>query len=711
VLSSHGEAPPIVGRESSLVAPGLPGARRAVGARASQTETVRISLDWVAGADPWQRPEVIARAREAARALEAHGLRVELVRGHAVAAHRYEAVRGRSAAAFAIPRSTGAVTLEPLDILEQAVLLAQGPGSLRALVAPTVSPGTRFASRSPSEGVLTEPHQPPAVGALTLAPPLTFALPDAADDERPDADASGHPAWQRNSTRGDVRRPVGRPERVQIVLDWVSGQDPWRPGRAPSVPREVERHLARQGVRLEFVRGHEVMAATYEESRSRATGAPTVAGPRGTISLEAVGLLADAVTLARRPGQLQLLLGQPAHAVASTRPAPLPLASIPETGPAVAAEPASASGPGSGSAWTRAWRPSGAISGHSPTRGRPLAEHTPEATMGPIVPGWRTGLDFPLASGLGASPGSTVRIDREAGWLSTGQMSSSHALPGASKAPFVPRRGAGAVPAPFATSATSLVLRPWGIHTPGSSHWGAQASMPVSSEERGAGPRPAAMPYAVQGTETMPLFGSSPAGRPTAAPVAAAGTPTMAQRVVQRLSRVTPGRDDRSVANEDRLAFATEEPIRTPLNVLVFDVPWAGPGSAPTPAGSPRSAARPTVGATITRIEGGHRAPAASSARPVPAPPPLVFARDDAPRELPLRRQDVARVEEGRAPGIQRATPDTTTTAASAAESATAESPKPPDLDLLARQVYAMLKQRLAVERERLGRPRGLRTW
>src|SRR5581483_1866443 len=71
--------PPTLQRETDPAA--LP-------ARATRTQRVRIALDWVAGESPRQKVEMLERAREAARLLEARGLHVELVHGRDVPLQR-----------------------------------------------------------------------------------------------------------------------------------------------------------------------------------------------------------------------------------------------------------------------------------------------------------------------------------------------------------------------------------------------------------------------------------------------------------------------------------------------------------------------------------------------------------------------------------------------------------------------------------------------
>ena len=684
--SRAGETPGTGGRDAR--APGRSATSSVASPAAGGSETVRLSLDWVAGSDPWQRPEIIERARETVRDLEARGVRVEIVRGHAVAAHRYDARQGLPAASFVVPLATGAVSLEQLDILDQAVLVAQRPGGLRALVAP--------AAVQPPNATTDGAAPRPPIGELASGPALTFAVPELLAEAEPDFDTSEQRSRTRRSPRTDARRPLSRPERVRVVLDWVAGEDPWRQGSLPLVQPEIERRLARQGVRLELVRGREVPAAAYEQFRTQDSGGLVLNGPRGAVSLDVIGFLAGAVPVARRPGQLQVILGRPARAPSTTQSVPLPLAppfdAVTAGTPSLAASAAlvreSAFWSTEGEWGTSPLTPPLRL----PVRPRP-------AERASLVAGTR------FAPGIGSAGTSS----RESNRLTVG--SSTTALSTSSP----PLRAT-------ASGAASIDQAPV-VHPP---------NFP---------------------TRSLP------------SPVAPTTTQAMVQGVVQRLSAGTAGPGERSTNEEDHFAFATEAVIGsprirdsfavgqsqargqiaprdsdltgsrgrigwtlgsrvsaesteaqgaaatpTPLNVLVFDVPGAESGPATVPAMRPPETARPTVRSTVTRIASGRRgSPAPATGTTVPMPT-FVFARDNASPSLPLRQQDVARVEEGRGPVSHPSTGPSATTSVDAG-SAGAEGPKPPDLDQLARQVYAMLKQRLAVERERLGRPRGLRTW
>ena len=79
---------------------------------------------------------------------------------------------------------------------------------------------------------------------------------------------------------------------------------------------------------------------------------------------------------------------------------------------------------------------------------------------------------------------------------------------------------------------------------------------------------------------------------------------------------------------------------------------------------------------------------------------------------LPRRREEIVRAPAGRASGQVPSRPSDGSAARTASPfSADVSVPKQANLDVLARQVYAIIKQRLAVERERVGGARGLRLW
>lgn len=121
----------------------------------------------------------------------------------------------------------------------------------------------------------------------------------------------------------------------------------------------------------------------------------------------------------------------------------------------------------------------------------------------------------------------------------------------------------------------------------------------------------------------------------------------------------------------------------------------------------------PAIGEAVTHVAAGATVqPSPPSRAPAAAVyPPLTFAKGAAPEVLPLRQQDVARAPSNRPPVEpgRAATP----TASSSTEAATqpAKEPKRPDLDALARQVYALIKQRLIIEKERMGVNRAIRPW
>ncbi|HLH74612.1 MAG TPA: hypothetical protein VKX96_15095 [Chloroflexota bacterium] len=95
-----------------------------------------------------------------------------------------------------------------------------------------------------------------------------------------------------------------------------------------------------------------------------------------------------------------------------------------------------------------------------------------------------------------------------------------------------------------------------------------------------------------------------------------------------------------------------------------------------------------------------------------PSPPLTLLSESPVPESSAARTIDMDG-HNGRmavSPRPAASTPASTVVQRQVAAPEVAEKPAV-DLDTLARQVYALLKQRLAVERERLGRHSGRRGW
>ncbi len=154
-------------------------------------------------------------------------------------------------------------------------------------------------------------------------------------------------------------------------------------------------------------------------------------------------------------------------------------------------------------------------------------------------------------------------------------------------------------------------------------------------------------------------------------------------------------------------------PSATPLGILIFDVERAAPELLPLTVPNEARVQHPTVSTTVTNLAPSTAVHRSSASRPPAAAsyPPLTFAKDAPSPVLPLRQQDVARAASDRPPvEPARSTAPTVSSSTEAGAEPKKES-KPPDLDTLARQVYALIKQRLVIEKERMGINRSVRPW
>ena len=132
--------------------------REPLAGRPSTGETIRITVDWVSGEDPWANPARLEQARKALHTLEDQGVRVELVRGREVPAAQYNPREAQRATDFQMLTTAGPVLLGGVDLLDSAVLVAQRPGSLEVLLAPR-----EFATAQPSEPYRGAPEMPLAI--------------------------------------------------------------------------------------------------------------------------------------------------------------------------------------------------------------------------------------------------------------------------------------------------------------------------------------------------------------------------------------------------------------------------------------------------------------------------------------------------------------------------------------------------------------------
>lgn len=726
-------------------APGLPEnqrlgaaaiARERRASAATAPSEVRIVLDWVAGEDPWQQGDALERAIEAVRALEVHGLRVELVRGHEVPAHRYSVSQARRAADLSIRGSTGPVMLDSLDLLDRATVVAQRPGLLQVVVAPAAE----RAEVSRPDWLAGEPLSlvlPPA----GLASTAETAEPETMDDSLRTTRAESHervtrPARELVQRRRDGSRAV---ERVQIVVDWVAGQDPWRAGKIPALAAEVATDLRRRGIQIQVVRGREVPAELYQSGQPLPAGALSVSGARGPVSLAALRWLDGAVPIAQRPGRLQVVVSTAAATSFVSASLPMPLVPVvhPTTDemvpPAGAVKPSSAppditrssslvtrAVTSVGSAWTLPrrrilgrTRPDLSEIVHSDIAVR-FAETISRSTSWPPLE-----LLIPPPPPSFGDTGESRSADVMADLTETGATGSTalrratvFGLDGAETTPREHR----SPPEQFSRRLSRRLESSAQVQPPHRRRIGTVGSTHSSREIRV--PAGTTMPFVQIGTTSLTATDRETTMTAPAAAVEAIAKPISPLVNVGRSLVTSSAWQTSPVGDLAELVHAQEqgsalEPA-PPLNVLVFDVERAAPEAPPMIVPSVSDVQRPSVGTAVTNVTAGAPTGRAMPATPAPttsAFPPLTLAREAPPEVLPLRQQDVARAASSR-PSVQRALSEPTTVTSSADTTATTKKEsKPPDLDSLARQVYALIKQRLVVEKERLGVAPGRRPW
>lgn len=657
------ESPP-VGAESAPPRPPRAPSRIAPPAALARSEApVQIRLDWVAGGDPWQDPEWLERADQAVRRLAARGVTIELQRGREVPSEQYVAAAAGRASDFAVRGPAGPVLLEELDVLDQAILQAQRPGFFQVLVAP------RSAAQPPWGAPRHQRGEVP--------PDRPVVWPSAGGDESGMA-GDRFPATAITpslSPTAGSRKPTPSISRIEVILDWVEGQPPWRGDQPWSLAETIHRLEAR-GIHLELVRGRAVPAALYEASQPGQPAALGVTTPNGPVVLSDLPPFEGAVPISQRPGQLRILLG------------PAPVLDAPATPPV---PPVSASHLTAG----RSITPPVATGIPGLSAGRP-GDLAVASRGGGSATGERVGsrwFSWPRADReslgrAGQGQGQATATDVEQRFGQIGTVGLDDAAPAASPVDWLPVR--------FRTSGEIRGLAP-----------SARAGQP----ERGRGPE-----------ERPSSGGEGPRRRDRASP----GEPMLPGL----LAYLAPRQQlPATAAAADRLAPPTAGAWlpasgsgftpREPLGVLVLSVerspfgPYPEVRVGPAVFQSPRvgsfssATSSPPSASPQTGVASGVTSGAAAGAARVdttqPARPPV----------LPLRAKEVARATTDRpaaTAGPGAASPGQTSTVVQ--EGAGTARPAPtPDVDALARQVYAAIKQRLAIEKERLGDSRTLRTW
>jgi len=454
---------------------------------------------------------------------------------------------------------SGMVTLQGVDVLQGATVLHATPTTARVHIARPVVAG-----------------QAPAIARRPLV-------------------AASHEALQL----------------VHVTVDWPAGSDPWRSSTPPSLPPDVQRRLADQGVQLVLRPGREVPRSALTNAASQPLSVPT---PSGQVLLPDIPWLAPSTAATADGGPRFTLRAAGATQRVEQGPSPIQrLLSTPmRAGTASLLEP---------------------------------AQRDFDATLTP--------------SGLGAAP-ALGQIGRRA---------------------TEPAYGAGPTPSPRTESLDPPATPGLGFEP---------ASAPVQRTSA-AGAEP--------GLRAAASAAWSPAGG--APPGETVSDDAMSANAwsLQALQRLTG-------AGIDSLA-SPHRPLG--INVLFYEADGAEtggmplPGVSPTPAPAWQPLPLQRLSAELAAIGARPAAPMADGqawdrqafifTEDVPEPPP------------PLDATTVAAAASGRSEASAPAEPAmVTTTVQTAKDHVKEDKHDPPNVDMLARQVYAVIRQRLAVERERTGR-------
>ena len=658
--------------------------------RGPALERVRVELDWVAGEDPWKRRDALARARRMARGLESQGVRLEFVRGREVPSERYVEAQSQPAAAFGVAGPRGPVDLRALSLLDRAMLIARRPGRLHVLLAPhaealaaptrfarptrdlgdALGPGATSAGLRPSPaggrarpgtglfGASAQPHS--ALPQSELAPrapvpPLPVSLAGPAGEAgilRPagaDTAAERRRRRDRRTPRTTTRMPVG----AESSAPRPSGTFDRGFAAEPAAPSLAHLAVAPAG-----------QPASLPQTEGRT---PTARRQRGDLSPPSEGGPEDGSAFPGAPGFTRRDVAK----AAGLTPSRL------EGGPRVSA------------------------AAFGPRREPPIpSRREGERVSRPLESGWRArplrpGALEPRpvmpASKAGATSGPGSTLAPSTGVLTEKSTSAARRLPLSVEPPVV-----GAIPHPAGLS--SLAPQPMGQRLelgsdrpawPGAPASGGVTSPAGTPSARGKStahpmtPSSGVAPSIARDDRRPPLAGVGLVSSPGPFPEAWAGSegPGAALPARQTAHSVSPGHLD------------LPTPDRSP----------AGPKGAIAGEGSARPAWDES-GAAAGRDHFVSPAPTAGASAQLSGRKPL------APR---LRRDEVARAAVDR-PAAQPS--ESRSTGASAARveapsSGETSAAKQPNLDALAQQVYAILKRRLAVERERSGGGRFARAW
>ncbi|HEX5415600.1 MAG TPA: hypothetical protein VFZ25_08030, partial [Chloroflexota bacterium] len=635
---------------------------------ARRAQVVEITIDWIPGADPWDEPEQLEAARETARSFEDEGIQIIFRRGRELPAASYDPGRGLQPFDFAVVGPAGPVLLDALVLLDRANLITQRPGALEVVLAPVALPNRFDSARPMPELVYSDGLEGDAEAAAEVNGP--GAVVPATAGARP---------REARPTVGEAA--AANVETVQMVVDWVAGQDPWH-GLAERTSELVHR-LERQGIRLEFVAGRPVSPAEYAEAPAQPASEFVLPTGHGPVSLGDAAWLNQAVLRRQRPGLMHVLLApQPVSPRERAFEPVLPELTFAESEVEGGEDPA-------GTAATIARRGDA----QTPTIAPSILPSLP-STM-PTAPA-----TSPLG---GASRELTALPLTPAARIETSTKSAAPTTtPG-----LVPLRRE---PVPPARDGADPFARGWPPFLgEGSEEWAPPDDQPLDvrvSGRSGLGARRAGQerPLALPGEFAAEVVERSEDGLGAGPARGVAGQST--------------GLGDLGL-DSGRPSGATARPLwdnTTAMSLLVYDITTVDGESEPSRSSGARAGgwpAGPAIGSALTYVHEGQerepsQVPSVDRFNGYVIPSTLVYVSEGElmtaePRQAARAAADRQPVSTGSS--VQRVVTDT---AATPEGGSTQQSP---NLETLAREVYREIKWRLVVEHERAGTRRPTRGW